>query len=971
MLQEEVISVSFAQGVQTKQDPKQIAAGALLTLQNGVFTKPGEIIKRNGYSSFGNTLFDQASLITSGNSLGLLNDTLTLTDNLGIYSYLRENDQWTSSGVKVNLELSTSNITGISGSTVYPAAAGVLNNLTLAISIDLTRSDILNGYFLDGQTNTPIQTFPLVPVTGISINNVQAVIFDNLFVFSHRQINGGASNISITSLDPVLGASPGLRITIGTDDPTGFCYQIAASANLLFVLYPDVTNGLTLNSYDTSFALVDTVIVTAANRLGFNMVYDAINHEVVVAYVPQTGNVTAVRYSSTLTLLSTPYTGGQGSGNVTLGINGTELGVFYEVISADTINYFMAGGITTSYRTSPTVYIQPSFAYNTRLYSTVFVDNNGYYFAVIHPKGIQPVQFILRYTLVIGQYTYSAGPSVVGKFALNTALFNGSATTLQGLVAWFGSYNLPYLNAVSTSLFGGAISGNFVVSLLMATFTEKLTNVTLGQNINYVGGIPSIYDGFGVASAGYNLFPEITSGIAQQVGTGFSYGFTVVYTWTDFQGNLHRSAPAVPIIVTSTAALSGANLATITVPGLGVDELYKLNNVVVQLYRTQNNGTIYYLIAESPNNQVGNVIISNGADDGGLPTSQQLYTTGGEIENIGPPPTNLMTSFKNRIILVDAENPLQWWFSKQVIQSFPAEFSDVLVQNIDQKGGNITALNTMDDKLIFFKQSNIWYVIGDGPSANGQNNDFTYPQIISSDTGCVNQSSIVLSPAGLFFQSPKGIYLLGRDLSLNYVGSPVEAYNSANVTSAIMIAGTTQIRFSLDIGIALVYDYFVQQWSIFTNVAAVDSIVYNHNYTYLTSSGIANTETPELFSDPSSTPIALSLTTGWISFAGLQNFQRVKQFLILGESENNTTMNVSLAYDFNSTITQTDAIPVVGSQIPMQYRIFTQLQKSETIQVSITEVPSTTGEGLRLSALAFNVARKKGPFKMPAAATFG
>ena len=46
------ISVNFAQGLDTKSDPHQVQ-GKVLALENGVFTSPGKVKKRNGYKKVG------------------------------------------------------------------------------------------------------------------------------------------------------------------------------------------------------------------------------------------------------------------------------------------------------------------------------------------------------------------------------------------------------------------------------------------------------------------------------------------------------------------------------------------------------------------------------------------------------------------------------------------------------------------------------------------------------------------------------------------------------------------------------------------------------------------------------------------------------------------------------------------------------------------------------------------------------
>lgn len=991
-LQDTVIPISFASGLETKTDKKQIAAGSLSLLQNGVFIDPQEIIKRNGYSSFSNAV-TPGTTISSGNSLGILNNNLQLMDGLNFYSYLPDLNIWTGNGVKTNARVSVDNLIGLADQGIYPSTA-TIGDYKLVISGGANLEPQYS--YLDVATNTPIQNYSGLQFNpGFGINNVRVLPFNDLFILI---VSGSAGSGIDNNNYYYLPATPGAGPVLWGNSVSSLNFApitAVASATNLYVLYTNTSGNLTLVSYDTILSVFATATIYTFGtnalpyRNGTDLAYDPVNNQIMAMWTEPTstlsGSVHSQLYASNLTLVKVVFTASTaGGGQITGAFNGTSFGLFYEVkislpptptvnlvVSSTTYNlpnFYIQQTLIENYATTA-IAVQLAFAGNTFLYSQPTVHNGDFYYAVIHNETVQPVQFIIRFSGDGQVY------NVVGKFALNTAMLTSTIndTLFQGnIVAWNGN-SLPYLYAAQTFIAQGQIAAQYIVNEMNLTFDEKLTSISLANNLNIVGGIVSLFDGNGIVESGFDLFPTILSSTVITTGTD-AFSYAAVYTWVDQTGNLHRSAPSAPLtILTVGTPSTGPGPITLKVTSLGLSELYKAQNVAVNLYRTTAGGTIFYLINQASSDFLtfSNLTFVDSFPDSAIIGNQQLYTTGGEVENISPPATNLMTEFKNRIILVDAENPLQWWFSKQVIQGFPAEFSDVLTQNIDQKGGNISALSTMDDKLVFFKQSNIWYVIGDGPSANGLNNDFSYPQIISSDTGCINQSSIVLSPLGLFFQSPKGIYLLGRDLTLNYIGSPVEQFNSFTVTSAQMIAGTNQIRFSLNNGIVLVYDYFVKQWSTFTNIAAVDAAIFAGNYTYLTSAGIVNTETPGAYADPGATPISLSLRTGWLSFAGLQNFQRVRQFLILGESESATSLAVSLAYDFNSTITQIDNIAMVGSQQPMQYRVFTQLQKCESIQISLSDSPTSTTEGLRLSALAFNIAQKKGPFKMPASATYG
>jgi hypothetical protein len=492
--------------------------------------------------------------------------------------------------------------------------------------------------------------------------------------------------------------------------------------------------------------------------------------------------------------------------------------------------------------------------------------------------------------------------------------------------------------------------------------------------LNLSGGIVSIYDGLGVAESGFTVFPTQGALMGGSPTGGFissgTYSYVVTYEWIDDEGNLHRSAPStgIPVVVggsTTTETL------TLTVNGTSLSEFYKIRNIQVVFWRTQNGGTIYYKVGSTPNLD-GQVSFTDVSSDATIVNNTQLYTNGGEVENIAPPASDILVPFKNRLIAVQADTPLTWWYSKQVVGDFPAEFSDLFTQNVDELGGPIRAMGVLDDKLILFKNSNIFYVIGDGPAPSGVNNDFSFPQIITSDVGCINQDSIVTVPIGLIFQSTrKGIFLLGRDLSLTYIGARVEEFNSFLVTGSSLLANTTQVRLSLNTNVILIYDYLVNQWAIHSGLSYVDTTIYKHLYTGLQSNGVVLEQTEGLFTD-NGVPLALSLTTGWFSFAELDGYQRVWRFVFLATAVNATSLQVTTAVDFDPTPVQTDVIPILASTVPQDFRIFPIFQKCTAMQITMVEIPTgSAAGGLTLSGLSFDLGVKKGVRKLPAAVSYG
>lgn len=402
------------------------------------------------------------------------------------------------------------------------------------------------------------------------------------------------------------------------------------------------------------------------------------------------------------------------------------------------------------------------------------------------------------------------------------------------------------------------------------------------------------------------------------------------------------------------------------------------NNVSIELYRTENNQTIFYEVTDPTNPTINDrsvdfVTFTDTLPDSIIVGNQQLYTTGGEVSNFAAPALSAITTFKNRAIYLSPENPFEYGYSKQVIDGTPVEFSSLdFFENIDQRIGVASAAGPLDDKLILFGPNRKFYVVGNGPAPNGTQNDFTPATIIAGTTGCTNPASVIEIPTGLMYKDPvKGIMLLDRSLQELYIGAEVEAYNSQTITSSNLVPNSRKMAYTLASGANLIYDYFVDQWEVDPfPAAAADSTVFENDFTYIQANGLMLQQTPGVYSD-NGVVIPISLTSGWISFAGLEGYQRVKELQLMGTYFSPHTLTINIYSDFGSTPTQTTTIVVGSDPNPYQFRIRLTKQKCETIKIQIVESQSGGGaQGFSLSSVGFRVGMKKGLTKLPAGVSY-
>jgi hypothetical protein len=598
-----------------------------------------------------------------------------------------------------------------------------------------------------------------------------------------------------------------------------------------------------------------------------------------------------------------------------------------------------------------------------------------------------------------GQYNY--GVNNYGTVGYGLPLPNVTSLPSQPNV-----FNIPYLlktaaiplssTSISEPFF---ISYNFGYNVGSFNFNAPTlyTANSYGNNLNVAGGYLSAFDGKNINEQNFHLYPEDVQivGSSSFGPAANTYSYQAWYQYQDLQGNIFRSAPSKTYNITT----AGSSAMYLLIPTCRATNKQGVTIHVARNAPTIDPLTFHDIAPLTPalnNPNVDNVVVVDSNPDSAIIGNPDIYTTGGVLEDTGAPSPLWMTTYKLRLMVLDPENNI-WWYSKEVIPGTSVEMTDLQTFSVSTKYGNSFAGLEMDDKFILFQRSMdgslgaIYYMTGEGPTATGSDNDFSLPTLITSTLTTNNPNSLVLTPDGIMFQSDKGIWVLGHDLSTQYVGSSVESYNSQIVTSANVVPNTTQVRFTLNNGVALVWDYFQRQWSVFSNINATHGLIFQSLFTYLNQNGPMNNifqETIGKYLDGSA-PVLMSLTTGWLSIAGLQGFQRAYRMYLLGQSQSAHLLNASVAYDFNPSLSQTAVMrplpnangtwgsdPFWGANLNWggyakleQFRMNFNRQKCQSIQISIQESldPSNIqyGAGPVLEAVGLVIGGKLSYPKIP------
>lgn len=481
--------------------------------------------------------------------------------------------------------------------------------------------------------------------------------------------------------------------------------------------------------------------------------------------------------------------------------------------------------------------------------------------------------------------------------------------------------------------------------------------------------------------------PGVSSNLGSNcLAASSSYQYCATFMWTDKNGNVYRSAPSVPLTVqTGSGASTGTPIFTVWCPPITMK-----SNVTVEIWRTKAFGSTFYKV--SPNTYLPPLKIGTGnrvqfydqTPDSTIESNEPIYVDGGVMENFSVGACTSVATFKNRLMVTLVDDPTAVYYSKSLVtvpgKREPINFAQDNAMRFDTDSRAVTATAAMDDKLVVLKERSIYVTAGDGSNDLGQAESFQLPLRIPGDYGTLNPNSLVLSDAGLIFQTPnRGIQVLDRSLQIQYIGQGVDDYKLNTVSSAVPARNYEHIVFGLqDSGVSLVYNTRFNRWDTWTNQRSDAACVWQSTYVRVSNSGKVYVEGTGYFDvDGSSAPVLMAVETPWLKVQNLQSFQRVYSFALLGEYKSPHTLTFTLRYDYDPILSNADTYTVDAGALfetatgrgdkTYQVQVQPRIQKCEAMKVRVSEAPTTgTGESALWNAIELEVGLKPGLNKVKA-----
>lgn len=555
---------------------------------------------------------------------------------------------------------------------------------------------------------------------------------------------------------------------------------------------------------------------------------------------------------------------------------------------------------------------------------------------------------------------------------------------------------------------------------LTAPYEHVRLASTVAQGLAVLpGSLTTFFDGQRTFEAGFLERPSVELYLVAYEGAiePGSYLYIALWEHFDARGNVHHSkASNVASVTLEADSVVTLEVTTNRTTRRAWKDDTRDNGARLVVYRTKKNSTgpFYRLVTPTATDQTpgttGERPLENDPtfdeirfdDDtpdetmdalgyGFYPYNLSGAIPGGVLESDPVPPTLGVVNAKGRLFAISGDDSRQIIYSRFFVAgegpAFPAAFRIFLS---DTEEGAV-ALASLDDKLLIFTASRIYYVYGEGPSDNAMGGAFSEPILFSTAVGCAEPRSVVTTPIGVMFLAGNGgIYLVSPKLEVARISGPAEdAVAVAAIRSVHLDAARGWVVWSQAVGFGecqmLVFSYWTGQWVTWGRGEAgvSTSCLWQGKHVFGAQLGqdfgrVAVERTynhddraANAFGDAVYASINPVVETPWLRLGALNGFQRVRRVQIGGfhfRSIGSTPdeIEVSLAHDGDETVTQTATFAVddVNNPNGLKVGLHVARQKCASIKVRVVLREPDGGDGTTLHAIALELGGKRGFAKL-------
>lgn len=600
---------------------------------------------------------------------------------------------------------------------------------------------------------------------------------------------------------------------------------------------------------------------------------------------------------------------------------------------------------------------------------------------------------------IVGKiYSGQGGPSTAGPY-LNARSAPMQISPTNHLGQYFvGGMRLISAQSASTKIYSQSLISFNIGSYTFDTDAwQRWKSRSIAGTLAQVGGYLNFYDGEINTELNFPEYPDSSRSVVTTLNgpgsitpTGV-YSLCYVFEYIDALGRAQLSAPSIPVQVTMGAADDTIRISFYNNCNAITSKLRY--NVLV--YRTTNAGSIYFFDRRIQGQAASFLTFDLTQADTTLSQSASLYTQSGELENNCVPAPIDIAIFKDRLFVLTDEG---LFYSKKVELGDPLEFSEALQIPIESDGGKAVAIEALQDKLIVFKKSRIYYIVGDGPNDTGTYGDFSLPAMLTSKHGCISPRSVIQDGAMLYFQSTGTMCVLDSSLAVTEIDDALSFYwkDQPTIRSAISYPDYKMVKWTDG---TKSYAYFpkTQQWAIYPlsgcnrEVLVPEELAsFRFNTRLFVFSNTLYEETEANILETTGLAVPMTVATGWIQLDNIEGFQRLYSFFLLGRKRAAHNLTIKIMYDYVPVVVEThtinnateDSYIYTDSQVfegavaaaatgtdqtnkPYQYRIKTSRQKCQSIRILMQDNDQSSGVGtVDFVAGAFELGFKRSGVKM-------
>lgn len=593
-----------------------------------------------------------------------------------------------------------------------------------------------------------------------------------------------------------------------------------------------------------------------------------------------------------------------------------------------------------------------------------------------------------RPTAVLDNYTASIEGNEQEYGTKLLAFNNSSADGMQAPICSVSSDGYNVLICVPEQL-----SSNSYSMTLVELSNRAPEVVTPAGNV-WSGGVTGTYDNLAACELGFVDTPSIIVKEAAS-GTGLTAGLHTVYAVY-----IYRSANGVvysrmsrPSAVTTVVDNLDWELINPSVASHGAVGGAALIDAGIYI-TTAGGQTLYAARITSPVGATvttGNITVADSAIQLAAEAYRQPEYDGAAKDRFPPLASSHIQRHKDRLFICNGTNV---YYSSFFVDGESPWFNPEFFIAVPGGQGPVTGTASLDGNLVVFKRNAVFLVDGDGPSENGgTGTEFSPPRRLATEFGCIEPRSIVSTPMGVFFRSDRGIELLSRSLSVDWVGEEYQTTINAfqYISGATFDRQSGRVLFTaasaltadnrVSAGTVLVFDTTVNQWAQWPLATAMQDVAYSR----LAVSGTEDNRICYASADTvwyeashsldGSTYAPYDLETGWIRMESLQDRLFVNSMKALAKKQDNHDLTLSVAYDYSDTYTDTITFKA-SSMVDMEVEQFEFQLPTEAVQAvrfrlqdaapsDSGNFPVTTGKGPDLFGMTVKLGKKGGGKKLP------